>query len=140
MATEADKTNNGVIGTIVAVGAFAMIAVSVAVTAMVRAQLRDLDDERSTHADLETVRALKSTQRSALAQEPHWADRSKGLAAIPLERAMALVKQEIAQNPRRATPVMPSAKKEADGGAPAPTSASGGAPSTEGNGGSAGGH
>lgn len=118
MATEADKQNIGVITTIVAVGTFAMIAVSMAVTAMVRAEVRELGEERSSNADLETVKELKGEQRAGLEQAAHWADKGKGLVAIPLDRAMQLVTRDIQRNPHSATPVMPS-QEQPDGGAPA---------------------
>ena len=118
MATEADRTNIGVITTIVAVGAFAMIAVSLAVTALVRGEVRELADERGSNADLNTVRELKSAQRSALSSPAHWADKVKGVVAIPIERAMHLVTDDIHRNPRHATPLAPGAKPEPDAGAP----------------------
>jgi hypothetical protein len=119
MGTEADKQNIGVIVTIVAVGAFAMIAVSLAVTALVRSEVKALSSERSSTADTQTVRELKAGQRLNLSSPAHCADRGKGLVAIPLERAMQLVGEDLRRNPRLATPSLPD-KDEADGGAPAP--------------------
>jgi hypothetical protein len=119
MSTEADKQNIGVIVTIVAVGSFAMIAVSLAVTALVRSEVKELSSERSPTADTQTVRELKAGQRSSLSSPAHWADRGKGLVAIPLERAMQLVGEDLRRNPHLATPSLP-AKDEADGGAPEP--------------------
>lgn len=117
MGTEADKQNIGVIVTIVAVGAFAMIAVSLAVTALVRSEVKELSSERSSTADTQTVRDLKAGQRASLSSAAHWADRGKGLVAIPLERAMQLVGEDLRRNPHLATPSLPG-KEEADGGAP----------------------
>jgi len=117
MATEADKQNIAVIGTIVGVGGFAMIAVSLAVTAMVRAEVKDLNSERSSTADLGTVRELKAGQRTVLGGPAHWSDRSKGLVAIPIDRAMQLVAEDLRRNPRLATPYKPGTKAEADAGA-----------------------
>jgi hypothetical protein len=122
MGTEADKQNIGVIVTIVAVGAFAMIAVSLAVTALVRAEVKELSTERSATADLSTVRELKAGQRAALGNAAHWADRAKGLVAIPLERAMQLVGEDLRRNPHLATPSLPG-KDEGDAGAPEPEKA-----------------
>jgi hypothetical protein len=119
MGTEADKQNIGVIVTIVAVGAFAMIAVSLAVTALVRSEVKELSSERSPTADTQTVRELKAGQRASLSSAAHWADRGKGLVAIPLDRAMQLVGEDLRRNPHLATPSLPG-KDEADGGAPVP--------------------
>lgn len=119
MSTEVDKQNIGVIVTIVGVGAFAMIAVSLAVTAMVRAEVKELSSERSSTADTQTVRDLKAGQRTALSGPAHWADRGKGLVAIPIERAMQLVGDDLRRNPHLATPSLPG-KDEADGGAAPP--------------------
>jgi hypothetical protein len=121
MSTEVDKQNIGVIVTIVGVGAFAMIAVSLAVTAMVRSEVKELSSERSSTADTQTVRDLKLGQRAALSGPAHWADRGKGLVAIPIERAMQLVGDDLRRNPHLATPSLPD-KDEADGGAAPPES------------------
>lgn len=118
MATQADKQNIGVITTIVVVGTFAMIAVSMAVTAMVRAEVRELGEEVGSNADLETVKELKGEQRAGLQQAAHWSDKGKGLVAIPLDRAMQLVTRDIQKNPHSATPAMPTAEHPDGGVAP----------------------
>lgn len=120
MGTEADKQNISVIVTIVAVGAFAMIAVSLAVTAMVRAEVKDLSSERSATADTKTVHDLKAGLRERLSSPAHWADRGKGLVAIPIARAMQLVGDDLRRNPHLATPSLPD-KDEQDAGAAPPT-------------------
>ena len=116
MATESDKTNIAVISTVVAVGAFAMISVSAAVTALTRAEVKKVAEERGSNADLNTVQGLKDSQRDALNAAPHWADKAKGLVAIPIDRAMSLLSQDLRRNPRLATPYPPGKKDEADAG------------------------
>jgi hypothetical protein len=115
MATEPDKTNNGVLGTIVAVGVFAMIAVSAAVTAMVRSEVSTAHTIDGTVADLRTVRELKASQRAELSAGPKWVDKGKGLVAIPIDQAMDLVVDDISKNPNRATSSPPEVE-QADAG------------------------
>jgi hypothetical protein len=119
MATEPDKTNNGVLGTIVAVGVFAMIAVSAAVTAMVRSEVSTAKAADGTVADLRTVRELKATQRSELAAGPKWVDKGKGLVAIPIDQAMDLVVDDLSKNPGLAT-LSPPEAEHTDAGAGEP--------------------
>lgn len=116
MATEQDKTNTGVIATIVAVGGFSMIAVSAFLTAMVREEVDELSSAKGAYADLNTVRELKSEQREQLGAGPRWVDKAKGTVAIPLDQAMEAVTQEVARNPNRATPALPIEPAAADGG------------------------
>ena len=120
MATENDRPNNGVIITLVAVGIFAMIAVSAALAAMARAEVRDELAASESYADLKGVRDLEHGQRAKLEEGYAWADRNKGLVSIPIERAMKLVVDDIARDPNLATPVLPQ-QDEADAGAPAAT-------------------
>lgn len=107
MAVETDKTNTGVVATIVVVGAFAMISISALVTAMVRAEQADLDTVRPEHADLETVAALDAQQVGVLRQAPHWVDKPAGKLGIPIERAKQLVVAEYQKNPEAASPPLP---------------------------------
>jgi hypothetical protein len=107
MAVETDKTNTGVVATIVAVGAFAMISISALVTAMVRAEEADLDTVRPEHADLDTVAALAAQQVGVLQQAPHWVDRPAGKLGIPIERAKQLVLADYQKNPQAASPPLP---------------------------------
>ncbi len=121
MATQTDSTNTGVLWTIVLVGSFAMIAISAAVTAMVRAQANELDRERPRHADLHTVVALKQAQQDDLLAPPSWIDKSKGSVKVPIEVAKKLVLSEIQADPKAASPppppgfVMPAATPAAPG-------------------------
>jgi hypothetical protein len=108
MATQTDSTNTGVLWTIVLVGAFAMIAISAGVTAMVRAQTNEVDRERPRHADLQTVVALKQSQRDDLLAAPSWIDKSKGSVKVPIDVAKKLVLSEIQARPKAASPPPPA--------------------------------
>jgi hypothetical protein len=107
MATQTDSTNTGVLWTIVLVGSFAMIAISAAVTAMVRAETNELDRERPRFADLQTVVALKKSQHDDLVAAPSWVDKSKGTVKVPIELAKQLVVKGIQANPKSASPPPP---------------------------------
>src|SRR3954471_20900309 len=85
-ATEADKINTGALGTLVAVGLFAMISITAAVTALVR---HDLDGEealKNAHAN-QAVTDLKKSQRGALNGPAAYVDRDKGLVSLPIDLA-----------------------------------------------------
>ena len=101
--TETDKVNTGALGTLVAVGLFAMISICAAVTALVR---HDMDVEQSDKdADAnETVSALKAAQRGVLDQPASYLDRGKGLVSLPIETAKQVVVAELARDPNSATP------------------------------------
>src|SRR4051812_34288205 len=88
--TETDKVNTGALGTLVAVGLFAMISICAAVTALVR---HDMDVEQSDKdADAnQTVTALKAAQRGVLDQPASYVDRGKGLVSLPIETAKQVV-------------------------------------------------
>jgi len=110
MATQPDKTNTGVVATIVGVGVFAMISISAMVTAMVRSDMTELNGTRPLHADLETVAALKHKQLAALNAPPHRidaVDEAPSKLAIPIDLAMKLVLAEYRKNPAAASPPPP---------------------------------
>jgi hypothetical protein len=107
MSTEADKTNTGVVTTIVVVGTFAMIAISALVAAMVRAEYSDVDQRRPVNADLETVAQLDRDQRAKLEAAPAWIDREKQKVSIPIDLAMKVVLDEYAKKPEAASPTPP---------------------------------
>src|SRR4051812_35929782 len=95
MSTQSDQTNTGVITTIVVVGAFAMISISAMVTALVRAQHAEVDAERPTNADLDTVAALRRSQLEHITAAASWVEGDKGRKLhIPIERAMSAVVEE----------------------------------------------
>jgi hypothetical protein len=107
MATQSDQTNTGVITTIVVVGAFAMISISAMVTAMVRAEEQELDAERPTNADLETVATVEQQQRDRLTAPAHWVAQPGGKVTLPIERAMQVVVDEYRKSPEAASPPPP---------------------------------
>jgi hypothetical protein len=107
MATQTDSTNTGVLWTIVLVGSFAMIAISAAVTAMVRAETNKIDRERPRFADLDTVVELKKAQQAELLSAPAWVDKSKGTVKVPIDLAKQLVVKELQENPAAASPPPP---------------------------------
>ncbi len=108
--TEADKINTGALGTLVAVGLFAMLSITAAVTALVR---HDLEvEEASKDADAnQVVVALKASQRGALNGPAAYVDRGKGLVSLPIDLAKGLVVAELERDPNSATP--PAAAKPA---------------------------
>jgi hypothetical protein len=107
MVTESDKTNTGVIATIVVVGAFAMISISALLTTLVRSEEVNVDALRPTHADLDTIAALDKQQKAALHEPPHWVDKAAGKIGIPIERAMQLVVADFRKDPSAASPPIP---------------------------------
>jgi hypothetical protein len=131
MATEADKTNTAIIGTVVLVGAFMMITISALLALIVRTSEREIDERAPTHADLETVRGVKRAQRAKLAAAPGWADEQHLHANVPLDQAKALVLKEFRATPAAASPVAPvAAGSGGAGGASATVAAAGGAAAT----------
>src|SRR3954462_10769521 len=132
--TEADKINTGALGTLVAVGLFAMISITAAVTALVRHDL-DLEEAQKDADANQVVTELKSSQRGTLNGPPSYVDRGKGTVSLPIDLAKGLVVSELEKDPSSATP--PATAKSAadakgagaavDGGAGAVTLASGGA-------------
>jgi hypothetical protein len=115
-ATEPDKVSTGALGTLVAVGLFAMISIAAAVTALVR---HDIEEEQATKdADSnQVVIALKNQQRGVLNGPAGYVDRAKGLVSLPIDVAKALVVSELARDPNSATP--PAAKGAPSAAVPA---------------------
>lgn len=107
MATQSDQPNTGVVTTIVVIGVFAMIAISVMVTAMVRSENASLDELRPGNADLDTVAALDRSQLARLTAAPSWVAEPGGKVAIPIDRAMRLVVDEYQKDPQAASPPPP---------------------------------
>ena len=107
MVTQADKTNTSVVATIVVVGAFAMIAISALLTAMVRSEEADVDAVRPMHADLDTIAALDKQQNEGLHAAPHWSDKEARRVSIPIESAIKLVLSELKKDPNLASPPVP---------------------------------
>ncbi len=132
--TEADKINTGALGTLVAVGLFAMISITAAVTALVRHDLDAEEAQKDANAN-QVVTDLKASQRGALNGPAGYVDRGKGTVSLPIDLAKGLVVSELEKDPNSATPpapVKPDAGVEVtgsavDGGAGAATLANGGA-------------
>ena len=101
--TEADKLNTGALGTLVAVGVFAMLTVTAAVTALVR---HDIEEEQATKdADSNAVViALKNSQRGILNGPAGYLDKGKGVVSLPIDIAKQVVVSELAKDPNSATP------------------------------------
>ena len=117
--TEADKINTGALGTLVAVGLFAMLSITAAVTALVR---HDIEIEEASK-DLDSnhvVVALKASQQAKLDGPAKYVDRSKGVVSLPIDLAKGLVVAELGRDPNSATPAPPP---KADAGAEATTPA-----------------
>ena len=135
--TQPDKINTGALGTLVAVGLFAMISITAAVTALVRHDIDEEEASKATDAN-QVVTELKAAQRGKLNGPASYVDRGKGLVSLPIDLAKGLVVGELAKDPNSATPPAPVKPDESavqvtsaavDGGAGAATlGAGGGAP------------
>jgi hypothetical protein len=106
--TEPDNANVGLVATVTVVGAFVVISITTAMTALVRHESSQYGDEIGAYANLGTVRRLKAEQAAKLTAEPGWSDKSKGLYSVPIDRAMNLVTTEVQKNPNLATPMPPT--------------------------------
>jgi hypothetical protein len=132
--TEADKVNTGALGTLVAVGLFAMISITAAVTALVRHDIEVEEAQKDAEAN-QVVTDLKASQRGTLNGPAGYVDRGKGTVSLPIDLAKGLVVSELTKDPNSATPpppVKPDAGVEVtgtavDAGAGAATLAGGGA-------------
>jgi hypothetical protein len=101
--TEVDKVNTGALGTLVAVGLFAMLSITAAVTALVRHDMEVEESEKSADSN-QTVIALKNSQRGMLNGPAGYVDRTKGLVSLPIDLAKSLVVSELERDPSSATP------------------------------------
>jgi hypothetical protein len=127
--TEPDNVNVGLIATITLVGAFLVIAIAAALTALVRAEAASHNDRIGGYANLGEVARLKAEQRRTLDSDYGWADKEKGLVRVPIDRAKDLEVADLKRNPAHATPFKPQADDDggaADGGGGG--AADGGAP------------
>jgi hypothetical protein len=106
MATESDNVNSGALGTLVAVGTFAMLGISLVVTALVRSELADEVKKKEVAAD-RPYRDLIAEQTAQLGAPAAYKDRGKGLVSLPIDRAMELVVSGLAKDPNSATPPPP---------------------------------
>jgi len=122
--TEADKINTGALGTLVAVGLFAMLSITAAITALVRHDL-ELEEATKDADSNQVVVALKASQRATLDGPARYVDRGKGVVSLPIDLAKGLVVAELARDPSSATP--PAPPKPAASAAPAVDSGAGAA-------------
>jgi len=127
--TEADKINTGALGTLVAVGLFAMLSITAAVTALVRHDIEIEESVKDADAN-QVVVALKASQHDALIGPAKYLDRGKGLVTLPIDVAKGLVVAELARDPNSATPPAPP-KPDASASAPTEAAAAGGAGATD---------
>ena len=106
MATEDDKVNTGALATLVAVGASAMIGISLGVNALVRHEAGTIGAMRD-EVGADAYRGLKKAQLEALEAPAARVDGGKGEVSIPIERAMKLVLTDLKRSPWNATPAPP---------------------------------
>lgn len=106
MATESDNVNSGALGTLVAVGTFAMLGISMVVTALVRAEMAEEAEKKEVSAD-RPYRDLVAEQRAKLSAPAAYVDRGRGLVSLPIDRAMELTVLGLAKDPNSATPPPP---------------------------------
>jgi hypothetical protein len=131
--TEPDNTNVGLIATVVVVGALLVVSTAAALTALVRVESNRHAYEVGAYANIGAVQRLKAEQRAKLEQGPAWADKSKGLVALPIDRAMQLVVEQVSKNPNLATPEAPAVAQPSVDGQPSQGAAPAGAePAKEG--------
>jgi hypothetical protein len=101
MATEPDKIDSGVLGTILAVLTFGVLGTALAVTALVRTENDELAAERSQAND--TVAALRGSQEADLNLPAAYIDKDAGKVRVPIDRAMQVVVRDLRRNPQSAT-------------------------------------
>lgn len=101
--TESDKINTGALGTLVAVGLFAMISITAAVTALVRHDLDIAEGDKALYQS-RAVNDLKASQRGMLNAPAGYLDKGKGVVSLPIDVARGLVVGELARDPSSATP------------------------------------
>lgn len=131
MATEKDKVNVGLLGAITAVLALAVVGIAFAVTALVRNAQDEQVAEKSAEAERPAVE-LRQQQETELTSAAAWADKEKGTASVPIDRAMALVVDKIKANPDWATPAPPPPPEDAGAGDADAGDTDGGATDTDG--------
>jgi len=112
MATEKDKINTGLLGAIAAVLTLSVVGIAFAVTALVRSAEDDQVVTKSADAAKPWAEATK-LQNDDLTAPAAWADKGKGTASVPIDRAMAIVVEKIQQDPSWATPAPPPPPEDA---------------------------
>jgi hypothetical protein len=104
--TQVDKINTGALGTLVAVGLFAMLSITAAVTALVRHDMEVEEAEKDADSNMVVI-GLKNSQRGMLNGPAGYVDRSKGLVSLPIDLAKSLVLGDLQRDPNSATPAPP---------------------------------
>ena len=99
--TEPDNVNAGLVGTITVVGAILVLSIALALTALVRSEVKAHSEEVSAFANLGAVSRLKAEQTAKLEAAPAWADQTKGLVRLPIAEALKITRREW-QNPAQA--------------------------------------
>ncbi|MCA9641952.1 MAG: hypothetical protein H6718_23765 [Polyangiaceae bacterium] len=132
MATEDDKPNSGLIGTVTIAGAIAMVAICAVLTALVRSEQDSEDERKNADANLKPLTELRAEQEKTLKAAPSYADEKKERITLPLDRAMAAVVKDIQDNPQAATAPgsepPPAADADAGAGDAGAEATDGGAP------------
>jgi len=104
--TEADKINTGALGTLIAVGLFAMLSITAAVTALVRHDIEIEQESKDVDAN-QVVTSLKAAQHDKLNGPASYVDRGRGVVSLPIDLAKGLVVGELTRDPNSATPPEP---------------------------------
>jgi hypothetical protein len=122
MATEEDKVNTGALITLVGVSTFAMIAVTLAVTAIARDEMGQAQEAKEGSGATQ-YHDMRSAQLASLSN------------GVTIEQSMQNVVQGLARDPGSATPPIPvttatAAPAANDGAAAAGGAPAGGAPAT----------
>ncbi len=112
-SNEPDQVNSGALGVILVLVSFAVLAIALFVTSLVRQEVDETSEVRGQGQDRK-ARDLKNGQLAQLAQSPSFADRAKGLVQIPIDRAMALTLEAVRENPYA---LSPGVKPDGMGGA-----------------------
>lgn len=105
MATEPDKVDTGVLGTLAAVLACGLLATGLAVTALVRTEAQELSAERS--GTNEALAEMRGAQEADLNLPPAYMDQGAGIVRLPIDRAMQVVVRDLRKNPESATAPKP---------------------------------
>jgi hypothetical protein len=100
---EPDQVNNGALAVVLGIVAVATLAVALVVTALVRDEVSGMNALRDVTQDRE-YRELKNEQLAVLEGPARWMDRAKGVASVPVSRAMALTIEEVRRNPQMLSP------------------------------------
>src|SRR5688572_11867404 len=113
MATEPDKVDSGVLGTLIAVLTFGLLATALAVTALVRTEEDVLAAERS--GTNEAFAEMRGAQEADLNLPPAYMDQQAGVVRLPIDRAMQVVVRDLRRNPESATAAKPAEHQNGDG-------------------------